>query len=391
MAIDILVKTRYDSASGLSDLRKALKTIQTNEIVKIKVDFDTSKLSELSKQLNDIYGKAYGNLPIPTIPSSGNTPRPAPSGNTEQLAIQNKLYSELNKLISQEAGLQKQILTNDRMKNQSTVKELNTQLEINRAKQQQTKTTIKSSNLSNMQKEADIIKNVSKNQDSLNVATAKYNDIMGRSKESMNVFQKIGDAITHDIKKFSEFLISGTLVMGTLRQIQQGFSTVNQVNKSLTDIRIVTGQSKTDVESLGGSYNNLAKEIGATTQEVLSGATEWYRQGKSNIESQQMVTASIVESKLAAIDSAQATEYLTSVLNGYNMKSSQVMEVISKMVGIDNSAATSVAELSEALQRSSNSASQAGVSFDELLSYVGTVSSVTRKSAESIGKFCQYV
>jgi TP901 family phage tail tape measure protein len=56
------------------------------------------------------------------------------------------------------------------------------------------------------------------------------------------------------------------------------------------------------------------------------------------------------------------------------------------MVAVDNAAATSVKELAEALQRTSNIAQMSGVSFNQLLGYVGTVSSVTRKSAMS----CQF-
>jgi len=43
-------------------------------------------------------------------------------------------------------------------------------------------------------------------------------------------------------------------------------------------------------------------------------------------------------------------------------------------------------EIATALQYSSNSAQQAGISFDELASYVTVLSSVTRRSAESIGQ-----
>jgi len=43
-------------------------------------------------------------------------------------------------------------------------------------------------------------------------------------------------------------------------------------------------------------------------------------------------------------------------------------------------------EIATALQYSATSAQQAGVSFDELASYVTTISSVTRRSAESIGQ-----
>jgi hypothetical protein len=309
---------------------------------------------------------------------------------SQQLSTQSSLYNKLNILIKEQYSIEKQILTNKRLKNESTVRELQNQLEINRASQQQVKDTISSSNLTSREKESKLTETTQKEQNKLNVATQRYNDILART--DTGIFKKIGDTIVHNIKAMAQWAISGTLIFGTFREIKEGIQIVNDLNKSLTDIRIVTGQSQEAIESLGKSYNNLAKDIGATTKEVLNSSIEWYRQGKSSSsEVSQLITASMVESKLAAIDSAQATEYLTSVLNGYQMKTSEVMSVIDKMVAIDNSAATSVSELSEALQRSSNSASQAGVSYDELLSYVGTISSVTRKSAESIGKFCLYV
>ena len=46
-------------------------------------------------------------------------------------------------------------------------------------------------------------------------------------------------------------------------------------------------------------------------------------------------------SKLGALDSAQATEYLTAILNGFNMKGEDAVKVVDKLVAIDNIAATS--------------------------------------------------
>lgn len=209
----------------------------------------------------------------------------------------------------------------------------------------------------------------------------KLSQIGLEARNAQNWFTRLKD----NAEKFGQYLLAGGLFVGLQQQITKGIETVNSLNKALTDARIVTGASKADSQELGSSYNQLAKDIGATTEQVASGSLEWLRQGKDAQEAQAMVKASMVESKLGAIDSAQATEYLTSVLNGYQMKSSEVMSVIDRMVAVDNSASTSVAELSEALKRTSNSASQAGVGFNDLVSYVGTVSSVTRKSAESIG------
>lgn len=171
-----------------------------------------------------------------------------------------------------------------------------------------------------------------------------------------------------------------------IREIQGGVNFIKDVDKDLTSIQMVTGKTAEETRGLADEYANLGKQLGITTNEILKGSLEWYRQGKTASETNQLITASIMEAKLAGIDTATATEYLTSTLNGFKLEASDAIDVVSKMVAIDNIAATSVAELSEALKRSATSAEQAGVSLDTLLGYIGTVSSVSRKSASSVGE-----
>lgn len=89
-------------------------------------------------------------------------------------------------------------------------------------------------------------------------------------------------------------------------------------------------------------------------------------------------------SKVGAMESAEATELLTSTLNGYKMAAEDSMGVVDKISAIDMAAATSSEELMVALSRTANSADDAGVSFDKLLAMIATTSSVTRKSASTI-------
>lgn len=91
-------------------------------------------------------------------------------------------------------------------------------------------------------------------------------------------------------------------------------------------------------------------------------------------------------SKVGAMESAEATELLTSTLNGYKMAAEDSMGVVDKISAIDMAAATSSEELMVALSRTANSADDAGVSFDKLLAMIATTSSVTRKSASTIGE-----
>lgn len=46
-------------------------------------------------------------------------------------------------------------------------------------------------------------------------------------------------------------------------------------------------------------------------------------------------------SKLGALESAQSTEYLTAILNGFNMEATQAEDVVNKLISVDNVAATS--------------------------------------------------
>lgn len=85
------------------------------------------------------------------------------------------------------------------------------------------------------------------------------------------------------------------------------------------------------------------------------------------------------------MDTAAATEMLTSTLNGFKLSAKDVITIVDKLIAVDNIAATSVAELGDALRKTANVARESGVNFDQLVSYIAVVSSVTRKSADSIG------
>lgn len=206
--------------------------------------------------------------------------------------------------------------------------------------------------------------------------------IQAGGKNTQGWTQEIGIAI----KRTIEWAMSVGLVYGALNELKTGIQYITDLNKELTNIAVVTGMNKSEVDSLGSTYNKLAQDMKVTTLAVSSASLEYYRQGKTIAETQELVKSSLMMSQLGNIESGQATEYMTSVLNGFRKDASESVDVVDKLVAVDNAAATSVSELATALARSSSSAQLAGVSYEQLVSYVGTISSVTRKSAESIGE-----
>lgn len=63
----------------------------------------------------------------------------------------------------------------------------------------------------------------------------------------------------------------------------------------------------------------------------------------------------------------------------------KMMEVVDKISYVDNTSSTSFKEMGDAMKQTSASSKAVGVDFDNLLSYLGTISSVSRRSADTIG------
>jgi methyl-accepting chemotaxis protein len=219
--------------------------------------------------------------------------------------------------------------------------------------------------------------------DDVRVAMSK---VSGATQQTVKDGDSLGRTIGKDILKVAEWTVATTLLFGALKQLQEGVQYVKDLNKEMTNIGVVVGQTTDELSGMAQEFNQTAKEYGVTTLDVAQGSLEFIRQGKTVAETNELIRVSMMTSKLANMESAEATEYLTAIMAGFKLEASDMIGVLDKLVAVDNKSATSVAELSEGMKRSANSAQQVGVSIEELISYLGTVSSVSRKSAESIGK-----
>ena len=173
------------------------------------------------------------------------------------------------------------------------------------------------------------------------------------------------------------------------RELNEAIRYTIDLNTEMAKIKVLQVEgAKTayEINNLADSFNRLAQEMGASTLEVAKGSVEWLRQGKTVEETRELLRSTLMLSKLGNIESADATEKLTSTLNGYKMAASEAVTVVDKLVAVDNVAATSVRELTTALQYSAAIAGETGVSFEQLVSYIATVSETTRQNAESIGQ-----
>ena len=304
-----------------------------------------------------------------------------------QALIENKQWDDRARMIEKASG-ENQIFDQKRIDNYNKI---NSQLDILKAKNADAFKTPQVQ--AELQNTLNVLNQFSQGKARVQDVGQAFNSLRAKVIETNNAIRTTHNStdnwstsLEKNIGKVIQWAIATGAVYTSLQKLREGIAFVTELNKVMTDTQIVSGASGEEIRKLSFEYNALAKELGSTTLEVGKASLEFVRQGKTAQETATLLRTSTMMSKLANLESAQATEYMTSTLNGFQLQAEDMMGVLDKLVALDNSYASSVGEISAAMQRSANSANVAGVSLTELASMITVISSVTRKSAESIGE-----
>lgn len=212
------------------------------------------------------------------------------------------------------------------------------------------------------------------------------NRINAQCRQTNNVFQQFGVTLREAFTAYT----AANLLQDAIREIinsgREAVGTVKELNDAATSLRMATGGSAEYVKALVEQYNSLGQELGAITTSVSDAADAWLRQGHSVADTNELIKDSLMLSKIAAIDSADSTKYLTSMMQGYRVAAEDVVDIVSKLSAVDLESATDAAGLAEAMSRTSESARMAGISMDRLIGMTAAVGEVTQKSMSSIGE-----
>ena len=210
----------------------------------------------------------------------------------------------------------------------------------------------------------------------------EFNEIQAEAKQMGLTGSKVAQEMKSQFDSMLSSVISVTAAMQTFRKM---VGTARELDTSLFNLQVATGSTREETKALLDTYNQMAKELGATTTDIADGADAWLRQGKSIEEANSLVKDSMILSKIGMIDAADATEDLTAVLNGYKLEAQSALEVVSKLSAVDLESASDAGGLAESMSRTATSANQAGVSIDELIGMIATLKDVTQASDEELG------
>ena len=213
-----------------------------------------------------------------------------------------------------------------------------------------------------------------------------FENINRTGREGVDIFTGLGESVRD---AFSAYTLANFLERGLDKVVEAGreaIDTVKELDDASLQLQLATGKTREEAKSMISDYRELGNELGNLTQNVAESADEWLRQGKTVEETNTLIADSVRLATIGQISSSDATEYLTSAMNGYKVAVNDVYKISDKLSSIDMASATSAGGLAEAMSRTATSANIAGVSMDRLLAILATTGEVTQKSMSSIGE-----
>lgn len=199
--------------------------------------------------------------------------------------------------------------------------------------------------------------------------------------------QELNKAARQEASRITDVFAGSFLGMSASNLLDGALSSAvnffKEYDNILTRTMMVTTMNRDEVNALTDSYNDLANQLSSTTKDVAAAQLVFYQQGLNTQEALAMTEASITISKTGGIEAEEAADRLTAAIRGYQLAASDAMDIADKMSALDAAAASSVDELTVAMQKSASQARMAGLDLDYYMAYLSTMQEVTREAPES--------
>lgn len=200
-------------------------------------------------------------------------------------------------------------------------------------------------------------------------------------------FSKLGDQIQHEI--VDNVVMAGFNAMGNA--IDRAIYFTKDLNRTLTDIQVVSGKSAEDMAEFARQSNEAAKALGSTTDEFANSALIFYQQGGyTEQEVRKLAEATTVASNITRQATDVVADQLTALINAFGVSTEDVMsDVVDVFANIGAISGSNFEELATATQKFASQAKIAGYEgaqgIQEMGAQIATVVETTRQSADSIG------
>ena len=194
------------------------------------------------------------------------------------------------------------------------------------------------------------------------------------------------DTIKQGMKSFSYWTSATAIVMQGITAVRQGVSTVVSLDTALVDLRKTTSMTSDELKQFYYDANDVAKQMGVTTEEIINQASAWSRLGYSTAEASTQMAKLSSQFKLISpgMTSEEATNGLVSVMKAYKMDVDDVKDGIMSPINIvGNNFALDNTNIVNMLQDSVSAMAEANNTLEETIALETAAFEITQD--ENVG------
>lgn len=208
---------------------------------------------------------------------------------------------------------------------------------------------------------------------------------LGTYREGIKQTQSATEKIAQTFGNTVRWGLVASVFQQITSSLSQSVQYMKSLDESLTNITMVSGQSRDSMKEFAAYANQAAASLGSSTTNFTNATKVFIQEGFSLSEAKKQAEQAVILANVSEQDTATTADQITSYRNAFNLDTEDMNSSLDKFANIANRTASNVGELMTAAQRSASTARAVGTSQDSFLASIATIQSITRESAENIG------
>lgn len=215
-----------------------------------------------------------------------------------------------------------------------------------------------------------------------------FNSILGTVGQIDTGFKNISslsDKIMNTFGNTVRWGVTASIFQTIQNSLYRSVDYVKELDTSLNNIQIVTGETSSNLNEWAKSANEAAAQLGASTVAFTDAAQLYAQNGYTQEDYTKLAELTTKVANVTQQSTSEVSEQITSLMAGYKMSIDEAEDSLAGMAVVAAASASDLGELASAEQKVASAASTLGVSQDELTAQLSTIISVTREAPEQVG------
>ena len=181
------------------------------------------------------------------------------------------------------------------------------------------------------------------------------------------------------------YQVSASAIQGVTKAISQAIGYTKELDKNLTNVRIVTNKSAGEMKNFATQANAAAKSLSVSTNEYIKASHIYFQQGLDTAEAMKRAESTIKLAHATGESMEEVSNWMTAIWNNFDDGSKSLEYYGDVLAKLGAETASSADEIAQGLEKFAAVADTVGLSYEYAASALATVTAETRQSADVVG------